>query len=98
MTTSATHIIKLAERHGPVLTGRGLAEEVRTEAESLVQAGDQVVIDLAGVQAVSPSFADELFGKLMANVEGGAVQFKNVDAHLKDVARMAQNGRPARST
>jgi hypothetical protein len=85
--------MRLAEEHGDVLGGRDLAAEIRKEVVRRVDAGEEVVIDLDGVLTVSPSFADELFGKLPASV-GGRVQFENVSEHLQSVAEMARAGRP----
>lgn len=93
MTTSAPcDQMRLAEKHGEVLGGRVLGEEIRTEVISLVEAGEEVVIDLDGVLAISPSFADEIFGKLPAAV-GDHVRFVNVGDNLQTVAEMARAGR-----
>lgn len=93
MTMSACLKMHLAEEHGDVLGGRDLAGEIREEVVRRVEAGEEVVIDLDGVLTVSPSFADELFGKLPASV-GSRVQFENVSEHLQSVAEMARAGRP----
>lgn len=93
MTTSESLIMRLADRHGSVLGGREVAEHIREDVERRVGAGEEVVIDLDGVLAVSPSFADELFGKLPAAV-AQHVQFTNVSDHLQAVADMARAGRP----
>jgi hypothetical protein len=47
--------------HGPDLSGRTLGGAVRQEVVGL---GPEVVFDCAGVESMSPSFADEVFGKL----------------------------------
>jgi uncharacterized protein DUF4325 len=89
--------MRLADDHEEVLGGRDLAKEIRADVVRRVEAGEEVVIDLEGVLAVSPSFADELFGKLPASV-GDRVQFANASRHLQSVAAMARAGRPDNST
>jgi hypothetical protein len=90
-----SHFVKLADRYGPVLAGRGLAEHLRSEIETEVSTGHHVLVDLRAVQAVSPSFADELFGKLVAQV-GDGVEFTNLTPNLAVIAeinRSQANGR-----
>jgi hypothetical protein len=55
---------RLAETAGTLLGGRPLAAAVREAVAARAQAGEVVVVDLEGVDAMSPSFADELFAKL----------------------------------
>jgi hypothetical protein len=85
--------MRLADRHGEVLGGRDLGKRIRLHAVRQVESGEDVVIDLDGVLTVTPSFADELFGKLPAET-GGHVEFVNVSEHLQNVADMARAGRP----
>ncbi|HEX4305289.1 MAG TPA: STAS-like domain-containing protein [Solirubrobacterales bacterium] len=85
--------MKLADSLGPVLGGRDVAEKIRLQIEGEVAAGENVEIDLEGVIAVSPSFADELFGKMPSEV-ASHVEFRNVSDHLRSVAEMARAGRP----
>lgn len=93
MTTFArSDKMRLAEKHGEVLGGRILGEEIRAEVVRLVKAGEVVVLDLDGVEAVSPSFADEIFGKLPQEV-GEQVEFVNVTPPIQAVAEMARAGR-----
>lgn len=93
MTTFArSDKMRLAEKHGEVLGGRVLGEEIREDVVRLVQAGEAVVLDLGGVEAVSPSFADEIFGKLPQEV-GERVEFVNVSRQIQAVANMARAGR-----
>lgn len=84
--------MRLAEEHGEVLGGRVLGEEVRQKVVRLVKSGQSVVLDMAGVEAISPSFADEIFGKLPLEV-GDKVEFVNVSNQLQAVADMARAGR-----
>jgi hypothetical protein len=92
MTMSECLEVRLADDHGAVLAGRDLAKHIRREVVDRVEHGEDAVIDLDGVVAISPSFADELFGKLPAAV-GEKVRFENVSDHLSAVARMARAGR-----
>lgn len=93
MTTFApSDKMRLAEKHGEVLGGRILGEEIREEVVRLVNSGEKVVLDLEGVQAISPSFADEIFGKLPLEA-GHEVEFANLSPQIKAVAEMARAGR-----
>lgn len=94
MTTSAPcDDMRLAEEHGSVLGGRVLGQEIRGRIVRQVERGACVVIDLEGVVAVSPSFADEIFGKLPLEVREDQVEFVNVSEELRDAQRMARAGR-----
>jgi anti-anti-sigma regulatory factor len=86
-------MIRLAARFGPVLAGRPQAFVVRQEIESETRAGNEVVVDLEGVITMSPSFADELFGKLATEVRSGQVRFEHLSGHLASVAQTAAAGR-----
>ena len=93
MTTFArSKKMKLADAHGHVLGGRVLGEQIRQDVVRSVQAGEVVVLDLEGVQVVSPSFADEIFGKLPLEA-GERVEFTNVSRQIQAVADMARAGR-----
>lgn len=89
--------MKLAERHGTVLTGRQFAASLVEEIAAETSSGTPVIVDFKGVETVSPSFADELFGKLVARVEPDQVRFENLSGHLETVARLARLGRPGTS-
>ena len=95
MTTSApcNEKMRLADKHGEVLGGRVLGEEIRIEIVRRVSAGEKVLVDLDGVNAISPSFADEVFGKLLAEVDPDKVEFVNVSDQILAVANMARAGR-----
>ena len=59
-------IFRLAECEGEFLT-RSQGEHVRTkllDSYERVCSGDALVIDFAGVELMTPSFADDCFGKL----------------------------------
>lgn len=92
MTTFEFLSVRLAEEHGVVLAGRDLAKAIRGDVVGRVNRGEEVVIDFDGVVAISPSFADELFGKLPITV-GDRVQFEHVSEHIASVAKMARAGR-----
>jgi hypothetical protein len=93
--TAETHTVNLAEEQGRVLTGRASAARIVERVAAELSAGDVVVLDFAGVQAVSPSFADELFGKLASRLRSDNVRFANLSEHLTSVARMAEQQRRA---
>lgn len=83
--------ISLFERLGPVLVGRFPGVELREEIEDAVKAGELVVVDFAGVSAISPSFADEVFAKLDRTlVDAGTIRFENLDDDLLEVASFAR--------
>jgi hypothetical protein len=85
--------MELAKEHGEVLGGRVLGEEIRAAVVRMVRAGEVVTLDLKGVLAVSPSFADEVFGKLPAEVGDQQVTFVNLSPQIQEVADMARAGR-----
>ncbi len=92
-TIEAT-MIRPASELGSVLTSRSLAEELRLRVVGIASRGEHVVIDFEGVEAMSPSFADEIFAKLPAElVESGAVKFENLDEDLVTLMRFVLAGR-----
>lgn len=57
-----------------------------------------VVLDFEGVDTVSKSFADELFGELVARLGSDKVRLTHLSPHLAAVAKLAQLARkPAAS-
>lgn len=90
---TASVTMKLAERHGSVLSGRIFAAELAEEVLSQAEENGVVVFDFAGVETVSPSFADELFGKLVVRVGPDRVRFENLSPHLQAVSQLARLGR-----
>lgn len=59
---------------GPVAATRQRAEEVREQLRKLIdrsEPGDTITIDLSEVEAMTVSFADELFGNLLADRASG---------------------------
>jgi hypothetical protein len=93
MRTKSDATIHVADLLGPVLTGRPMAATVTRAVEEAIARGDALTLDFAGVRAVSPSFADELFGKLSARDPAGTIRLTNLSDHLQSVARMAQRQR-----
>src|SRR5688572_17681211 len=93
MATTTPTTMKLAESYGPVLTGRASAAQLTELVLEEIARGQRVELDFAGVHAVSPSFADELFGKLITRVGPQGVFFTNLSPHLESVARMAKHHR-----
>jgi anti-anti-sigma regulatory factor len=66
---------------------------VRQEIEHKIHKGHDVVVDLSGVITMSPSFADELFGKLASEMDTGRVRFEHLSNHLASVAQTAAAAR-----
>ena len=50
---------------GELLLTRDRGRELRVKASRAITAGRKVVFEFAGVEAVTPSFADEVFGDLV---------------------------------
>jgi hypothetical protein len=92
MTAIGDHV-KLAERHGAVLAGRAEAISLRESLAHELAENGVVVLDFAGVETVSPSFADELFGRFVDSVGEDRVRFENLNAHLLAIASMIRRDR-----
>jgi hypothetical protein len=87
-------MLRLADDFGPVLTGRFLAEDLRRRIEEFVSSGDEVVLDFAGIEAMSPSFADELIAKLPQDaLASNAVRFEHLDEDLRALVRFVVEAR-----
>src|SRR4051812_19332276 len=93
MSTIETMTVRPADEQGPVLASRGRAARLREEIEAALEAGEVVTVDLAGVETVSPSFADELFAKLAPHAEAGALHFVHVPRAIKPLVRFVVEGR-----
>jgi hypothetical protein len=96
MTTIAkeTTVIRAAEELGPVLSGRFEAEELRERIEAAAASGVRVVVDFGDVEAMSPSFADELFAKMRPElIESGKVRFERLDDDLTALLHYVVRGR-----
>lgn len=67
------HVIRLKDRCTDCLT-RNQGESVRSclvKAHEGIGPDDFLVIDFAGINAMTPSFADECFGKLAERIGSG---------------------------
>jgi len=91
-------VFRVAEREADLLT-RGQGELVRAQLVELHETlapGERLTIDFAGVSAMTPSFADECFGKLAerlgANVFRSSVRLVGAD----EVVRVLVNSVLAR--
>ncbi len=74
--------IRLADT-GQLLGGRPLAAQLRQHVTETA-AAHAVIVDFEGIQAMSPSFADELFAKLDQQLlETGRVQLRDADSQFK---------------
>jgi hypothetical protein len=78
--------IRLLDQMGADISGRGSGEEVR----GLVEHGvTEVVFDLAGVESMSPSFADEVFGKLAQETARPSIRVVNAADDIVALIRFA---------
>ena len=82
---SQEQTIRLGE-WGPDVTGRSLGIVVRGE---VLPHAPEVVFDCSGVESISPSFADELFGKLAAQRERPHIKIINGSPDIIAAIRFA---------
>jgi hypothetical protein len=80
-----TQTIHLSEL-GPDLSGRTLGESIRGSIEAGVT---EVVFDCTGIESMSPSFADEVFGKIAAEPQRPHIQIVNATPDIVALARFA---------
>jgi hypothetical protein len=79
--------------HGPELVGRAPGARLREEAVALA-ATSHVVVDLSGIEAMSPSFADELFAKLPSElIRARRIRFANASGDIRELARGVRGNR-----
>ncbi len=64
----------LLAQYGEFLASRILGADARAIVEAAVRAGERVVVDFAGIDGISLSFADELAGKLVLAIGLPAVR------------------------
>jgi anti-anti-sigma regulatory factor len=89
-------VLRLADEVGTVLTGRFDAARARERLEQAAAAGE-AVIDLRGVEAISPSFADEFFAKLPTGLlESHAVRFEHMTPEIEAIVRAVTAARAQR--
>lgn len=87
--------LSLSDQHGAVLVSRTLGRELREQVEAQAATEDVVVVDFAGIETVSPSFADEFFAKLEPRLlAGGRVRLDNVHPDVSEIIRTVTAGRP----
>lgn len=95
MTTTAlasspnTQTIHLSEL-GPDISGRTRGEAMRASIDSGVT---EVVFDCTGIEAMSPSFADEVFGKLAAEPQRPRIMLTSASQDILALARFAVSER-----
>ena len=78
-------VIRL-DQWGPDVTGRSLGEAVRNQ---VAPDAPQVTFDCGGIESMSPSFADELFGKLSAKPLRPHIRVVNATADVLSTIRFA---------
>ena len=95
MTTTAlasspnTQTIHLSEL-GLDISGRTRGEAIRASIDSGVT---EVVFDCTGIESMSPSFADEVFGKLAAEPQRPRIMLTNAGQDILALARFAVSER-----
>ncbi len=86
--------ISLAHEFGPVLVGRSNAARIRERVERAARDAPPVVIDFSEVITVSPSFADELFAKLPAELRTEErIRLEGMTEPLQSIKRFVVAGR-----
>jgi hypothetical protein len=94
MPTTEIMVLRPADEHGTVLAGRGQAAAIRGAIEEAARRGEEVVVDLEGVETVSPSFADELFAKIDPTlVDSKQVRFEHLPPSIEPLVRFVMHGR-----
>jgi hypothetical protein len=94
--TNPVTTVSLSIELGSVLVGRAPGAELRERVEEIARSGEPVVLDFAGVDVVSPSFADEVFARLDPTlIESGAVKLENLDPSMLEVASFLRRARAA---
>jgi hypothetical protein len=78
-------VITLADI-GPDVSGRGHGQTIR---ESVEPDATEVIFDCAGVESMSPSFADEVFGKLAELPERPSMRVINAPSDIVALIRFA---------
>lgn len=88
-----TRSILIGGHSDRVGAGRAAASAVRAEIEALAE-NYRVRVDLSGVDAMSPSYADELFARLpQALLDSHRVQFFGASAQVRRVAAFVMSAR-----
>jgi hypothetical protein len=91
--------LKPADELGSVLAGRNVAASLRDRVEAALARGETVWLDFEGVDAMSPSFADELFAKLSVRFGTGddQVRFEHLRNDQRALVEYVLRGRPSSS-
>lgn len=84
------HSVALAQL-GPDLSGRGLGGDLRRYALELTS--DEITFDFKGIEAMSPSFADEAFGKLAVESNRPRIKIVNATPDIVATIRFAVRNR-----
>jgi hypothetical protein len=72
---------------GPDLSGRKLGEKVRKSA--LRERSGRLIFDCAGIATISPSFADEVFGRLATERKRPKIEVINASPDIISAVRFA---------
>jgi hypothetical protein len=72
---------------GPDLSGRRLGERIRHEVLEL--GSDTIIFDCTGVDSMSPSFADEAFGKLAHEAQRPYIRVINASPDILSTVSFA---------
>jgi STAS-like domain of unknown function (DUF4325) len=87
--TDSGYSVSLAD-WGPDLSGRTLGASIR---EEVVDLAPEVLFDCAGVESMSPSFADEVFGKLASSDKRPHINVVNANPAVLSAIRFAVSER-----
>jgi hypothetical protein len=71
---------------GPDLSGRTLGATIR---EEVIDLAPEVLFDCAGIESMSPSFADEVFGKLASSEKRPHINIVNANSAVMSVIKFA---------
>ena len=86
--------ISLAREFGSVLVGRATAARIRQRIEEAARETSPVVLDFSAVLTISPSFADELFAKLPAELRTSErIRLDGMTPALESIQRFVVAGR-----
>jgi hypothetical protein len=81
-----TQTIHLADQVGPDVSGRTRGEAIRLSVEP---GATEVIFDCTGVESMSPSFADEVFGKLAEQPQRPAIRVVNAAPDILSLIRFS---------
>lgn len=75
---------------GPDLSGRTLGASIR---EEVIDLSPEVLFDCEGIESMSPSFADEVFGKLASSPKRPHISVVNAEPAVLSAIRFAVSER-----